>query len=550
MFHRKFNRPAASACVLIALFCLAPTLVAKPTVTAPKTQTGQLAKGTAWQTPYYIMDTGKSGPTVIVTGGMHGNEPAGYRAAEQIRHWPIAKGKLIVIPATNVPGLKANTRNMPDVDKELANLNRNFPGEGKKNKARGLIASDIWKLTQRLKPQWVIDLHEGYEFNKSHKPPKGKKKSVGSSIIYFKGPQMDPLIQKMQQAVNNTVEDPDRKFTLLSRGPINTSYARAAVKHLGAKGMILETTFKDQPLSTRTRQHRIMVNVLLNKIGMIDRNCVDIMTASASDPKAGPINVALYDATGTGAKGIITLTRILDKAPDIQVHHLGPADFQSADLDQFDAVLFPGGSGSKEAAAIGKTGRRKVRDFVSSGRGYLGICAGAFLCSAHYSWSLHLVDTSTFTGAREIPGKGKKQMWYRGKTSTVKMQLTKQGQRIFKGIDVNVEVRYQNGPIVSHKKDPKIPDYTPLAYFRSEKVLWEPQRGTMINTPAIISAHFQKGRVIAISPHPESTPSLEPIITQSIRWITRRLPEDDSGPFEKQSRALQSGSLEPVSANE
>ncbi|MEZ5299670.1 MAG: hypothetical protein R3F11_03220 [Verrucomicrobiales bacterium] len=38
------------------------------------------------ETPYYVADSGEPGPTVLITGGIHGNEPAGAAAAAQIRH--------------------------------------------------------------------------------------------------------------------------------------------------------------------------------------------------------------------------------------------------------------------------------------------------------------------------------------------------------------------------------------------------------------------------------------------------------------------------------
>jgi hypothetical protein len=41
----------------------------------------------------------------------------------------------------------------------------------------------------------------------------------------------------------------------------------------------------------------------------------------------------------------------------------------------------------------------------------------------------------------------------------------------------------------------------------------------MINTPAIVSGSFGKGRVISVSPHPEATESLHSIIENSIRWV-------------------------------
>jgi putative intracellular protease/amidase len=259
----------------------------------------------------------------------------------------------------------------------------------------------------------------------------------------------------------------------------------------------------------------------MSHLGMIERDCADVMTGCQPDTS---IEVALYDGPGASERGIGRLGLIIDRTPDMSLQHLGPADIRPAVLEQFDAIVFPGGSGSKQARAIGPTGRRHVRDFVRQGGGYLGVCAGAYLCSAHYSWSLDLVATHVFTGSREIEGMGKRQMWYRGDATKVNMQLTEEGMKRLPGLPQDVEVTYQNGPIVSPKDDPDLPPYTPLAYFRSEQVRYEPQRGTMIDTPAIVTGTFHRGRVIAISPHPEATDSLHPIITESIRWITDPLP--------------------------
>lgn len=506
-------RKAAMAVVLFAL-CAVAAVGAELT-------SGVLAPETRWRTPYDAVVSGVDGPKLLIVGGIHGNEPAGYLAAQQIRHWPVVKGQLIVIPGVNRPGLKANARYLPGEPADVRDLNRNFPRDRLGEGARGEIAQHLWQFVEKQRPEWVLDLHEGYEFHVSHRPPEGKDKSVGSTLIFEKDPTLVAIARRMQQVANATVNDPDRRFVLLSRGPKETSLVRACTQHLNAKGMILETTFNHQPVSLRTRQHRVMVNVLMHRLGMIDRDCADVMTGREQDES---IDVGLYDGPGVSDRSVGRLARIVDEAPEMTLHYLGPADMRPAVLEQFDAIVFPGGSGSKQAQAIGPAGQRHVRDFVRTGGGCLGVCAGAYLCSAHYAWSLDLVDASVFTGLREVEGLGKKPMWYRGKSSTVKMELTEEGRRLFAHVPGQVEVTYQNGPIMAPKRDPCLSPYTPLAYFTSERVLYEPQRGTMDGAPAIVAGRFHQGRVIAISPHPEATDSLHPIITESIRWITARCP--------------------------
>ncbi|MGB0579440.1 MAG: BPL-N domain-containing protein [Limisphaerales bacterium] len=479
---------------------------------------GFIGKGTDWETPVYFRDTGKPGPTVMIVGGVHGNEPAGARAANQIRHWPLVKGKLIAIPRANVAGLGENTRYLPGAPKEQRDLNRNFPGERLSDGTRGKLAGALWMQILKYKPDWLFDLHEGFQFNLSHQPKDGKAKSVGSSIIYFKGKEMDPLVRRMQAAANATASDPDRKFALIGRGPKQTGMVNAAIRHLKIKGMILETTYQYQRLAVRTRQHRAMMSVALRELGLIDRDCADVMTPGN---RKGHLFIGLYDGSGSSEGGINNVAKVLERDSGITVARIDPRDVRSEVMSQFDAMVFSGGSGSKQAATIGKEAAKAVRAYVKDGGGYLGICAGAFLCSAQYSWSLDLVDTHVFTGSREIEGVGRKSMWYRGKTSKQKMQLTEAGKKLFADIPERVEVSYHNGPIVSPKNLPELPGYNVLAHFRSEQVLYPPQKGTMIDTPAIVEGQFGDGRVIAISPHPEATKGLETIIASAVKAIAR-----------------------------
>ncbi|MEM1296740.1 MAG: succinylglutamate desuccinylase/aspartoacylase family protein, partial [Verrucomicrobiota bacterium] len=161
-------------------------------------RSGKIAPGTDWETDYHIIDSGVRGATVLIIGGMHGNEPAGSRVAEQIRHWPIVSGRMVVIPRANMLALEANTRLTPGQPEEDGNLNRNFPqtevGEEFRTAPRGELAAALWGFAMKVRPDWTIDIHEGFDFHRSHNPSEGKKKSVGSSVIYQGSESMDALM--------------------------------------------------------------------------------------------------------------------------------------------------------------------------------------------------------------------------------------------------------------------------------------------------------------------------------------------------------------------
>jgi len=507
------RRLHARLCACVALLFLL-LVFAGESLSAPRqSPAGMLGEGNPWATPWYSIEGDEPGPVVVVTGGVHGNEPAGSHAALEVLAWPIRRGRLIVVPRVNRLGLAADMRWFPPTrnDRERRDLNRNFPTEAG-DAPLAEINTALWELIERQDPDYVIDLHEGFDFHVAN------PESVGSSIIYSNSEQRDALAGHMLEAVNAIVEDDARRFVPLRKsGAAMGSLVRSATDVLGADAFILETTFKDQPISRRTRQHRTMVSTLLEKIGMIDHACVDMLVPDADDDT---LRVALFDGDGASAQGLVNLSRALEEDHDVVTARVGPADMRSLVLEQFDVVLFPGGSGSKQGRAIGETGREAVRGFARDGGGIVGVCAGAYLCSAHYDWSLHVINTTVFNTTLDIPGVGRKSMWYRGGPHDVRMEFTEAAADVL-GRAGEVTVRYQNGPIVSRGHATDLPETTALAWFRSEVVRYEPQRGTMVDTPAILTADFGEGRVVSISPHPEGTPGLESVITHAVRWASR-----------------------------
>ena len=495
-------RRLISIAVLFAGFSL-------QSISSETLSSGILAKGTKWETAFYRRDSGTDGPAVLITGGIHGNEPAGARAAEHIRHWPIKKGRLIIVPKANILGLKESSRYLPGEVKKLRDLNRNFPRTDGEPFANGMLAKVLWDFVESCKPDWVVDLHEGFDFHQIN------SKSVGSSIIDVKGRAAESVVPRMLELVNEEISDPRKKLVRL-RYPVNGSLARAAYERLQAVSMILETTSKDQPISARTRQHRLMVHSLLSQLNMIDGPAHLLVPTSSSE-----LCVAIYDAGGVGRRGPRNLDRVFSTTKSI-LRRVGVADINDGVLAQFDMVVFPGGSGSKQAAALGKEGKDKVKEFIDSGGGYVGICAGAFLAASNYSWSLGISNHKTFCETIDVPGIGRKSMWFRGDSAPVTMELTDEGRSILGDFEGIFEVRYQNGPIMSPMGRQGLGGFRSLAYFRSEVYKYKPQEGTMINTPAVIVGEYGKGRVLCISPHPESTDSLNQLVQNAVRWTARR----------------------------
>ena len=100
-----------------------------------------------------------AGPTVLLTGGNHGDEYEGpvalFDLAARIADMPIS-GRVVIVPGMNYPAFRAGTRTSPI---DSGNLNRVFPG-----KPDGTVTEKIADYFQRsLLPMadFVLDLHSG-----------------------------------------------------------------------------------------------------------------------------------------------------------------------------------------------------------------------------------------------------------------------------------------------------------------------------------------------------------------------------------------------------
>lgn len=344
---------------------------------------GWIDLGGGTQTPYYIRTTAVPGPTVMIVGGVHGDEPGGAAAANQIRTWPITKGTLVVIPSAAPQALDAGTREIP----LEGNLNRNFPGVGESITATtGSTATALWAFVRQFSPQWLIDMHEGIGFANDE-----ASDSVGSSIIHMNESVTNTQVTRMLAAVNAGITDPAKKFSNLgSTGPIDTSLARASVTFLGTRGMIVETTSTDQVLPLRVNQQRTAVNQFLMDQGMITsafggpRNGVidqftfdepagtKMASTGNSYPNGGVWNVSPFDTRVDGGvlriqrtqSGTSTTSTGVLGAGEVRVRRVGEVDNTLTDLGEGFATMVVDGWDFR-STQIGETISFGFRNTVS-----------------------------------------------------------------------------------------------------------------------------------------------------------------------------------------
>ena len=241
--------------------------------------------------------------------------------------------------------------------------------------------------------------------------------------------------------------------------------------------------------------------------------CTFVLLLITSVASAAPIKVAVFEGDGVG-KSCTNLLTILDNSGKIQleVSRVTTADIVAGKLDEFDVLIHPGGSGSKQGNDLGEDGRQQVRQFVSQGGGFLGVCAGAYLATNDYTWSLNLIDAKVVD----------RKHWARG-TGTVQLELSPSGQDLFKAKSSELEIFYGQGPLLARREwdDPKTPDYESLAIYGSEIAKNGAPNGIMKGTSAAVRCDYGKGRVFCFSAHPELTEGLHYLIPTVVQWLKK-----------------------------
>ena len=214
-----------------------------------------IREGTAEATTVYVTTADADGPTVVVVGGVHGNEVAGYTAAGAIADWEIGAGTLVTIPEANAVAIERGTR----TDDDGVDLNRQFL-EGREPSTD--LARALWSVIAEYDPDIVIDLHESTGVY-ANDPVDG----VGQAIFHSSGEAAAAANDAARYVTRTHVDDPSLAFrTGPFTGPRTDPrglLVHKAARDLGADAFLAETLSTDVPLETRVQWHTAIVERLL-----------------------------------------------------------------------------------------------------------------------------------------------------------------------------------------------------------------------------------------------------------------------------------------------
>ena len=227
--------------------------------------------------------------------------------------------------------------------------------------------------------------------------------------------------------------------------------------------------------------------------------------------KAGEahIKVGVFDGHG-GAQTCVweTVEAIkIDKEMDVRL--ITTFDIANGCLDSLDAIIIPGGGGSRQFLNLGHENHERIRKFIANGGGAVGICAGAYLFSNTPSYaSIAINGAQAIDIEHDNRGHG-----------LVKFTLSHEGRSIFPELaasDTNFVVYYE-GPVFIKASDTIT--YNTFATMESDVHEEGNAPANMTNAkPFFTGNNYGKGRVFSTIAHPEATPGMRWLIPRMVRW--------------------------------
>ena len=236
-----------------------------------------------------------------------------------------------------------------------------------------------------------------------------------------------------------------------------------------------------------------------------------IYAAESSNEK--PLRIAVYVGDGARNVGAFRWLEITARAKDCTSVPVDGEAVRGGALDNVDVLVMPGGSSTDEALSLQEEGRRKVKEFVRRGGGYIGTCAGCCLVmqeSAEKSKKKRL-DMIPFTFGAS------------GGAATMPVKFNDKAKEMC-GIKKGVwKVRYHGGPVLIPGKPVADAKIEVLATYAGDVNSYSSTpRPSMAGRVAVVAGTYGKGKLFASAVHPESDVNDHGILRGAFKYVSGR----------------------------
>ena len=225
------------------------------------------------------------------------------------------------------------------------------------------------------------------------------------------------------------------------------------------------------------------------------------------------VRVGVFQGNGGAQTCIWETIASIQLDPDMTVRTITTGDIANGVLRDLDVIIIPGGEGATQYMNLGEENMERIRNFIRSGKGAVGICAGAYL----------FTDTPGYACMRINGGKAIDIEHDNRGHGISAFSLTAEGKKLFPELAKRDKsyVMYYEGPVLV-KSDSILLPYTTMAIMETDVHEEGNAPANMTNNrPFFIANEYGKGRVFSSISHPEATPGMMWMIPRMVRWTLR-----------------------------
>jgi hypothetical protein len=251
-----------------------------PVLLFGETRSVTYLKNSEQELTIYFIDGKIPGNTMMIIGGIQGDEPGGYLAADLYADMLLEKGSLIVVPRANFYSIRKNQRGVN------GDMNRKFDLNQKIDDADSRIIDILDNLIARSNV--LLNLHEGSGFyNPEYISDIRNPDRFGQSIIADAATYTNPEGKKIDllgpasqviQEINENIPAADHKFHFNNHDTFSESSKHKeqrksatfyALSKMGIPAFGIETA-KDLPsIQMKVRYETLAINAFMKEFGII-----------------------------------------------------------------------------------------------------------------------------------------------------------------------------------------------------------------------------------------------------------------------------------------
>lgn len=241
------------------------------------------------------------GPTLLVIGGIQGDEPGGFTAASLlVTHYKITSGQLLIVPNLNFESIIKRSRGIyGDMNRKFSKLKRNDPEFKTIQKIKEIITSPDVDL--------ILNLHDGSGFynerfiDAQHNPNRWGQSLIIDQEMVGKGKYSqlkeigDDVVTKVNQQIGNSLHQYRLKNTHTALGDkeMEKTLTFFAINH--AKPAFGVEASKNFLTHRRAYYHLLVLEAFMTKVGIKFERQFKLAEADIKKAMYDKLQLAFYN---------------------------------------------------------------------------------------------------------------------------------------------------------------------------------------------------------------------------------------------------------------